>query len=756
MFIGQERSGKTSLKRSLKGQQFNEMEDSTNGIEKDPTYFSVSTEIWSTGEKSQEPGSDSAVSLPNRIAQYMVADIRGEGNHDIASELSNAQAAGDVASSKTAESEYPESNLDIDSPAEGNSDLSEQTKEQSEESRSLDGSLLPKFDEKGSKEKLVEKQTVPSTTAACVERLLLQPERKDEDKVYSVLWDFGGQMVYYVTHPLFLTVNAIYLLVYDLSRNPHDRATPVVKQGVFKQKEDRFCRKTNEDYLHFWLSSVSSLASQSKIHLLTDDGGLGKLPKRLPPVILVCTHADKCVQASELAREIYGSLSDQAKPYNEHLLKKFFIVDNTKSGSSDECPEVKRLREEVLAVARQLPQMKQIIPINWLRFEEALKSKCETGEPFISLDDAKKIANEECKIADDQQFNTLMNFLHDQRILIHFDDTPVLERMVILNLQWLIDLFKRVITVKCYDPAADDEQFEELWKKLENEGILDDVLLQVVWRPLLQNEIKEATVESLIDIMEKFSFLCHWPSKEKSKQYLVPSMLMSHPDDSARKLLASAVSPSLFIRFRQPHSPRSSHGNPDVKSGEKCIYVQVPLGLFPRLVVKFVQWCTKENVTPLYKDMYQNFARFPIHSTEGYSVILLCHSSSIETVVHRNADATGDASGLTIGRMVRSQLESMLQKMSEEFFWLNSMDYEFCVLCPICCKQGSINCCCRHDMNGCEKEECLHFWSESDLQKEQFCTMDAFAERTRVPVEEFAPWFDFDCMVMYQSLIVKE
>ena len=751
MFIGQERSGKTSLKKSLTGQQFNEMEDSTNGIERDPSYFSVSTEIWSTGEKSQEPGSDSAVSFQNRIAQYMVADIRGEGNHNI-----DTQAAGNVASSKTAESKYPETNLDIDSPAEGNSDLSEQTKEQSKESTSVDESLLPKFDEKESKEMLAETQTVPSTTAACVERFLRQPERMDEDKVYSVLWDFGGQLVYYVTHPLFLTVNAIYLLVYDLSREPRDRATPVVKQGVFKQKEDRFCKKTNEDYLHFWLSSVSSLVSQSKIHLLTEDGGSGKLPKRLPPVILVCTHADKCDQASKRAREIYGSLSDQAKPYNEHLLKKFFIVDNTKSGSSDECPEVKRLREEVLAVAKQLPQVKQLIPIKWLRFEEAMKSKSETGKPFISLNDAKKIASEECKIVDDQQFNTLMNFLHDQRILIHFGDTPVLERMVILNPQWLIDLFKRVITVKCYDPTTDDEQFEELWKKLENEGILDDVLLQVVWRPLLQNETKESTVESLIDIMEKFSLLCHWPSKEKSKQYLVPSMLMSHPSDSAKKLLASNVIPPLFIRFKQPHQLRYSHANPDVTSGEKCIYVQVPQGLFPRLVVKFVQWCTKENFTPLYKDMYQYFARFPIHSTECYSVILLCHSSSIETVVHRNADATGDSHGLTIGRLVRSQLESMLQRMRKEFFWLNSMDYEFCVLCPICCKQGSVKYCRRHDMNGCEKEECLHFWSESDLQKEQFCNKDAFAERTRVPVEEFVPWFDFVCMVMYQSLIVEE
>jgi len=147
--------------------------------------------------------------------------------------------------------------------------------------------------------------------------------------------------------------------------------------------------------------------------------------------------------------------------------------------------------------------------------------------------------------------------------------------------------------------------------------------------------------------------------------------------------------------------------------------------------------------------MYQNFARFPVHSTEGYSVILLCHSSSIEIVVHRDADTQSHTAAVNIGLMVRGQVESMLQGMCAEFVWLSSMEYEFCVLCPICCKQGSVSCCRRHDMNRCDKEECLHFWSEFDLQKEQFCTKDAFAEGTRVPVETSLHWFEFARMVMY-------
>ena len=54
MLIGQERTGKTSLKKSLKGENFNEEEKSTVGIDTDSLYFKVSTEIWKSGKVKEE------------------------------------------------------------------------------------------------------------------------------------------------------------------------------------------------------------------------------------------------------------------------------------------------------------------------------------------------------------------------------------------------------------------------------------------------------------------------------------------------------------------------------------------------------------------------------------------------------------------------------------------------------------------------------------------------------------------------------
>jgi len=398
--------------------------------------------------------------------------------------------------------------------------------------------------------------------AVRTETLLQNGWVENSDDIHSIMWDFAGQSVYYVTHPLFLTARAIYLLVYDLSQDPHEKAMPVVRQGVYKEIQDNFNLKTNLDYLDFWMTSVASLASQDKDYDVDHESEV--LPKKLPAVFLVCTHADKPYSGCDpfkLAYEIFGTLKD--KPYGPQLAD-VFVVDNTMSGSEFECPEVARLREEVLAVANALPHVNEVIPIKWLRYEKCLQTLKNKRHHCISLAHAKRVASKECIINKDSEIVTLLDFLHDLRLLIHFDDTPELDDLVVLDPQWLIDVFKKVITVRPYHWT--EKKYVDLWCKLEREGILEEKLLKHVWSSLIP---QTETCESLIAIMEKFSLLCPWPLQKGvscSKQYLVPSMLKSHPPKAISDLVASAQIPSLFLKF---------------ETG------QVPAGFFPRLVLEF-------------------------------------------------------------------------------------------------------------------------------------------------------------------------
>ena len=727
MLIGQDRSGKTSLKKSLRGLVFNPDEDSTVGIDVDPSHFKVSTEVWKAGKKDQQ-SSVAAISYEHHAAQLIFGSLMGE--ETVLSECFSEVSIGSSSSGQSFVS------CESHDPDERSLDLVQFGSSLLASGNALESSPSKFPNMPNSSELHIEDTSiVPEEIATLVERLLHEVKTVEEDKdVYSILWDFGGQSVYYVTHPLFLTSRAIYLLVYDLSRNPHDKANPLVRQGMFKKIEDNFSLKTNLDYLDFWMTSVASLSCQSGQQSLRSDSVV--IPTALPPVFLVCTHSDEPYGDEDpctVANGIFHFL--QNKPYSVHLFGHVFVVDNTKSGGKLECPEVSRLRQNLLAVAKDLPQMKEAIPIKWLQFEKALQVTKEQHE-WITLETAKEIASEVCKIDDDQEIVTLLNFLHDQRILIHFDDTPELNKLVVLNPQWLIDVFKKVITVTPYD--HEEREFKDLWQKLEQTGILDEKLLEHAWGALLD---QEETADSLIAIMEKFSLMCLWPSSDAScdKQYLVPSMLMSHPPQGIMKLLESAQIPSLFLKFPSR---------------------QIPPSLFPRLVLQFCQWCTDEFPGADDPQLYHNFARFYISQDVGCSVVLLCHPSSIEVVflsedhglgLHEVSQSTlslAEESQRTFevmaARAVRRQLILLLDCMKKEFCWLNNITCEVCFLCPACSRGGSVTYCQTHHVQGCSQEECLHFWPESDLcnvPQTVICRKSADAVKTRVQVKQFAPWF---------------
>ena len=736
MLIGQDRAGKTSLAKSLKGERFNPEEDSTVGIQVDPSYVKVSTEKWKLGEKEEQQNVERACSYQYHAARLIVQNLSKKDSVPKEGSLESDQIEHLMQENLNGRSQSEDDISSLSAALVASNTTSHDSVSNSESDDLPVGSGSVSISMSQDHTISVQQpagniQTMPDDIASLAKGLLRKGDDSErEEDMYSVLWDFGGQAVYYTIHPLFLTSKAIYLLVNDLSRHLHHKAKSVIKEGMFEKSQDSFRGETNADYLDFWMSSVASLAIQDESHSKKTKSDL--LPE-LPPVFLVCTHADKPCDGGdprELGRMVFGHL--QTKPYKTHL-HDVFIVDNTKSGHELECPEVLRLRHEIRAVAKELPHMKEAVPIKWLKFEKEMQAKKDEGNKWISLEETKEVAREVCNVFDEEEFRTLLNFLHDQRVLIHFDETPELSKMVVLDTQWLINVFKEVITIRPFD--SKEKKFKELWSRLEKEGVLEEPLLEHVWGPLYR---KEDTCQSLVAIMEKFSLLCSWPSSGGScgKQYLVPSMLMSHPPEEIMELIASAEIPSLFLKF---------------ETG------QVPPGLFPRLVLQVLQWCKQECTSPEPPQLHHNFARIYRSEEVNCSVSLLCHISSIEVVVHRGNDGhevahrskSAVSSPVNISHdnfacEVLRQLELVLESMRREFCWLQNMKYEVSFLCPVCCPGGVVNYCRTHRTKGCKQEECLHFWSESVLCREKKaigCTRSASAKDNKVLVRDFEPWF---------------
>ena len=565
MIVGQDRSGKTSVKKSLKGICFNPDEDSTRGIEVDRYDFKLTTEIWKTGEKDEEANIDTSVtSYEYNLVRCMAGNLKTPEKIAEVKKTSSAEPAG-----------YDFEEIDSTKEREPYETLSDATLVESSlnpvstNTTDLEPNLSTR-EVRNPTELEPEEESLNTTLEKLpgfedITKLLSQFHQEDweddQEDVYSILWDFAGQSVYYVTHPLFLTRRAIYFLVYDL-RNPSDKATSLVKQGVYKAfTADENNLKTNFDYLDFWMSSLASLASDCQ---QVEPQKVASL-KKFPAIFLVCTHADQpCDNRDpfELAHEIFGDL--KSKPYGAHLFDVFCVVCN----------------------------------IN------------------------------------DHEVQTVLTFLHDQRVLIHFDDTPELSELVFLDIQWLIDVFKNVITVRA-DPV--NGEFADLWKKLENKGILEENLLKHVWNSLIP---QRKTHENLIAIMEKFSLMCPWPSDSSlcNKHYLVPSMLRTFPSEKISDLLASAHLPSLFLKF---------------DTG------RVPPGLFPRLVLEFFQWCRKEFLGAHVRNIYKN-VHFISESDLGDEKQVVCTNSDavLDNRIHAEQFAPWISSGKEkVGKMFFSWYE---------------------------------------------------------------------------------------------------
>ena len=732
MIIGQARTGKTSLKKSLKGELFDPNEGSTEGIETDPSYFKVTTDVWRTGQKRTGSNSEDTQTEPEFLLDRQLAQniFKGLKEKERLGDPSTSGSKPSVNDSKEGE------------PSEANSPPTERSEESSsnrfepstQDSKVVEFSVEPEelktsssvteqIESDPSPQDSQGHQKVPENVAAWVEQLLKEnKEFMEGDDMYSVIWDFGGQSVFYDTHPIFLTEKAIYILACDLSRDPYKKADTPVKQGMYKDIEDTDCQKTNFDYLDFWMSSIYSLVSKNTNRQKTSS------PETLPSVFLACTHADEpYTKKGNPSKEIYGALKD--KIYRD-LLKGFFVVDNTKSGSNDECQGVKKLRESVLSVAKELPQMKEKIPLTWLKYEKVLYLLMSKGRERISIEEARQIASDECGIDDDVKFRTVLNFLHDQKVLINFNELPELESMVILNPQWLVDVFKEVITFKSFNPPENsvesfnttENSVERLWKDFETTGVLDRKVLVHAWGRFIDDQ---ETCKSLIAIMERFSLLCPWPSEGTKEQYLVPSMLRSPPTDDVLKLLASRRIPSLFVRF------------------ESC---RVPPGLFSRLILLFHYWVQDKSKRPKIPTLFNNFALFHIFPHDAISVILLCHSSSIEIVFHV-ADVTRAEEEafiheryLNASRDIHRQLRLFLERMRNEFFWLKHMRYETCVSCPVCSLQTEGSKCRDHGVRGCD---CLHLLSELELQEYPYCDSNVVCADCRIHKEMFVHWFAF-------------
>ena len=148
---------------------------------------------------------------------------------------------------------------------------------------------------------------------------------KEESYAKIDIWDFAGQHLYYANHPIFLSPQALYILVHNLSKPLNTAAEPCMRQGSNDVKLENLNNETNMENLLSWLATVHSVALATDD---PDDDAQHKLPYLRPPVFIVGTHADKPVEdIAVIKKQIQERISGME--YEKHVVRPLFCIDNT-------------------------------------------------------------------------------------------------------------------------------------------------------------------------------------------------------------------------------------------------------------------------------------------------------------------------------------------------------------------------------------------------------------------------------------------
>ncbi|XP_022797976.1 probable serine/threonine-protein kinase pats1 [Stylophora pistillata] len=485
MLIGQERAGKTSLKKSLLGLPFDPEEQSTEGIIVDPSKCEIDVNQvrnWQSTNKNKPV----LLEHGKGIADILLGDMLRRQGKDAEDSTRKEE---DSEESSVEDSSDDEAEAEEDKGGENFQDSKEENSPNEPEVQ-IDSSPpddIMKYLHQG------------------LEYVKCRGDINREVFLSLDMWDFAGQHLYYASHPIFLSSRALYVLVHNLSKPLDALAEPCVRQGTVDIRLENSNNETNIENLLSWLATVHSVA-QAPVTDDTDNDAQHKLPYLRPPVFIVGTHADKPVDdIAVMKKQIKERIS--GKEYEKHVVRPLYCIDNTRSSLKEPDNEINAdnscgdaihlLQNRIMEVLRKEPYMGEKIPISvyfiYGIYTSIFKRTC-TAASFILKQDLSY--------------------------------TP-------LHLMYQIN--------------SKDPLYTKYWQELEGSGILSMEHVDHVFSSFI-DPMQGIDKEDILGMMEQFGLIAKFSVSPNNLKYFVPAQLKSSPD-KLLKLKPSLTDPCPVYLF---------------------------------------------------------------------------------------------------------------------------------------------------------------------------------------------------------------
>lgn len=274
------------------------------------------------------------------------------------------------------------------------------------------------------KDKIYDESSLYSTHG--IQNLLWEPQEQH----YNInIWDFGGQEYFHATHRLFLSRNAVTLIVFEQDTNFQGEQ----KTEITLYEEGKMVKKAipiQHFPFSYWLENLEYLCSGQHPNTIVLAQSKMDLPAAevIPVQEQVRTkydlredHIFRISVKGSAAKEDLHALQYQL--FEKKLLK---ILSDTKA--------TYRFNPSWLQIKAQLRDMGKSDPL--LSYQDYV-SFCESIQPGISRSKPD---------GSDSMLHTLTDYLHNISAILYYSD--VVEDTVFINPQWLTDIIYRVLDYK--------------------------------------------------------------------------------------------------------------------------------------------------------------------------------------------------------------------------------------------------------------------------------------------------------------------
>ncbi|XP_071149247.1 uncharacterized protein [Mytilus edulis] len=348
-----------------------------------------------------------------------------------------------------------------------------------------------------------------------------------------IIWDFGGQDVFYSTHQSFLTYRAIYIIVLDGSRKLDD---PCLYEQYLPGKSGP---KTSRDYLQFWINTIVTYCK----------GSIQGFPK----ILVVLTHKDQ-VNANEIEQRRHDIFGEIYKMFHKTPLMQQLVLDEEifVNARDKHDPEMAKIKAAIIRESERQPTWGEPLPKCFIPIELEFTSLIRRNISLITLDHLKKINSlQPIRPLSETELKVFLKFQHSIGKLLYFDEHKLDDR-IILSPTLLIEAFKSIVTDRQF--CEGDKKREEIWDAMSKTGVVSKQAIESVWKGKKYVKFYQDK-DYLLNVMTHLDILVE-PMRYNSNQMRIPAdfyyvaSMVRAKDDSGYLKSAGFTHRSIALAFQ--------------------------------------------------------------------------------------------------------------------------------------------------------------------------------------------------------------